>query len=60
MLGHSQAQLLCSVAAIEQAKVDPGRVFGKEREIDAVSGERRAERIRGAQPYLERSHLDVC
>ena len=43
------------VGRIEQAQLDPGRVLGKQREVDADAVPGGAERIRRAGPDTKRS-----
>ena len=44
------------VNAIEQTQFDAGRVLGKNREIDAIAGPRRAERIWFSRPGFQCRH----
>src|SRR2546421_721732 len=47
---------LWRIDVVEQAKMNFGRVFGENREIDAVSEPGRAERIRFSGPGLNCRH----
>ena len=52
-LGHWDSNVfLGRIDSIEQAKIDAGRVFGKNGEVHAVSRPRRTERIRMPEPRL--------
>ena len=43
-------------AGIEETEIDPGRVFGINREVHAIALPRRAERIGMAEPDFECTH----
>ena len=47
---------LWRIDSIEQAKIDPGRVFGKKSEVHAASRPSCTQRIRVPEPSLYRSH----